>query len=187
VDEKHPIRPVDVNGINKVAGEWYHVLYNNVYGLRACVLRLTNTIGPRMRVKDARQTFVGIWIRRLIEGMPIEVWGGDQLRDLNDVEDVVDALILVAGAPEADGAIYNLGSESIVTLRDLATMLVGLHEGGRVEVMPFPADRKRIDIGDFYSDFRLIKDKLGWRPVVSLHDTLARTLRYYRSNLSYYL
>ena len=68
VDEKHPVRPVDVNGINKMAGEWYHILYNNVYGIRACSLRLTNTIGPRMRIKDARQTFLGVWIRQVLTG-----------------------------------------------------------------------------------------------------------------------
>ncbi len=68
VDEKHLLRPTDVNGINKMAGEWYHILYNNVYGIRACALRLTNTYGPRMRVKDARQTFLGAWVRLLLEG-----------------------------------------------------------------------------------------------------------------------
>lgn len=76
VDEQHPIRPTDANGINKLAGEWYHILYHNVYGLRACALRLTNTYGPRMRVKDARQTFLGVWMRLLVEGQPFEVWGG---------------------------------------------------------------------------------------------------------------
>ena len=60
VDEKHPARPVDVNGINKLAGEQYHLLYNDVYGIRACALRLTNTYGPGMRVRDARQTFLGV-------------------------------------------------------------------------------------------------------------------------------
>ena len=94
VDEKHPVRPVDVNGINKVAGEWYHILYNNVYGIRSCALRLTNTYGPGMRIKDARQTFLGIWIRLLIEGKPIEIWEGQQLRDFNYIDDVVDAFLI---------------------------------------------------------------------------------------------
>src|SRR5689334_5096250 len=96
VDEKHLLRPVDVNGINKMAGEWYHILYNNVYGIRACALRLTNTYGPRMRVKDARQTFLGIWIRLILEGKPFEVWEGEQLRDFTYIEDAIDALLLTA-------------------------------------------------------------------------------------------
>ena len=97
VDERHPLRPVDVNGINKLAGESFHLLYSRVHGIAATALRLTNTIGPRMRVKDARQTFVGVWVRRLVEGEPFEVWGGDQLRDFTYVDDAVEAFLLEIG------------------------------------------------------------------------------------------
>src|SRR5919202_405202 len=118
VDEKHLLRPVDVNGINKMAGEWYHILYHNVYGMRACALRLTNTYGPRMRVKDARQTFLGIWIKQLIDQQPIQVWGdGTQIRDFTYVDDVVEALLMAASDPAADGQIFNLGSDETINLR----------------------------------------------------------------------
>jgi len=187
VDERHPIRPVDVNGINKMAGEWYHILYNNVYGIRGCVLRLTNTYGPGMRVKDARQTFVGIWIRNMLEGKPIQVWGGGQLRDFNYVSDVVNALIIAASREEANGRIYNLGGNEVVSLLDLARVLVVLNGGGEIDVRPFPEDRKKIDIGDYYSDFSSIRESLGWEPLVRLQDGLARTLRYYSSHLKHYL
>ncbi len=103
VDEHHLLRPVDVNGINKMAGEWYHILYNNVYGIPATSLRLTNTYGPRMRIKDARQTFLGIWIKLVLEGKPFEVWGGEQLRDFTYVDDAVDAFLLAATQPRAVG------------------------------------------------------------------------------------
>lgn len=182
VDEKHPIRPVDVNGINKFAGEWYHLLYSKVHGIRSSVLRLTNTYGPGMRVKDARQTFLGIWIRQLIEGQPIKVFGdGHQLRDFNYVDDCVDAL-LVAGANDAAiGKIYNLGSEEVVSLGELAKMMVSLDGGaGRMEIVPFPPERKAIDIGDYYSDFSLIRSELGWAPSVGLKDGLTRCLAFYR-------
>src|SRR5882672_8210733 len=116
VDEKHPLRPVDVNGINKLAGEAFHLLYQRVYGMKATALRLTNTIGPRMRVKDARQTFVGVWIRRLVEGQPFEVWGGEQLRDFTYVDDAVDAFLLSASRREAEGQVFNLGGPPPVTL-----------------------------------------------------------------------
>src|SRR6266571_3789076 len=110
VDEKHLLRPVDVNGINKMAGEWYHLLYNDVYGIRGCALRLTNTYGPGMRVKDARQTFLGIWIRRLIEQKPIQVFGdGKQRRDFNFVSDVVEAILCAAANDAANGQVFNLG------------------------------------------------------------------------------
>ena len=187
VDEKHPIRPVDVNGINKLAGEWYHLLYNNVYGIRACALRLTNTYGPGMRVKDARQTFLGIWIRLLLEGKPIKVFGdGKQLRDFNFVDDCVEALLLAGANNNANGKVYNLGSSEIIGLSDLAKIMVNLGVRGNYELAPFPADRKAIDIGDYYSDYSLITKELGWVPKIDLKEGLKRTLNYYRAHSSHY-
>lgn len=187
VDEKHPIRPVDVNGINKLAGEWYHLLYNNVYGIRACALRLTNTYGPGMRVKDARQTFLGIWIRLLIQGNTIKVFGdGLQLRDFNFVDDCVEALLLAGTSEQANGKVYNLGSAEVISLKDLAIMMTQLGYGGSFELVPFPTDRKAIDIGDYYSDFSLIESDLGWRPKVDLLDGLKRTVAYYKTYYQHY-
>ena len=187
VDERHLLHPTDVNGINKMAGEWYHILYNNVYGIRACVLRMTNTIGPRMRVKDARQTFLGIWIKRLLDGEPIQVWGdGTQIRDFNYVDDAVEALLLAAAKPEADGQIFNLGSNETINLRDLAALLVAINGSGDYEVVPFPPERKPIDIGDYYADYGLIRGALGWEPRVTLRDGLERTLQFYRAEKAFY-
>jgi UDP-glucose 4-epimerase len=188
VDEKHPIRPVDVNGINKMAGEQYHILYNNVFDIRACALRLTNTYGPRMRVKDARQTFLGIWVRLLIEGKPIEVWGGEQLRDFTFIDDMVDALLLAASQDVSNGKIYNIGGDRVVSLADLAGITVAANGGqGTFSIREFPADRKRIDIGDYFANDQLIRTELGWSPRVSLEQGLEQTLRYYRENLAEYL
>jgi UDP-glucose 4-epimerase len=187
VDERHLLRPVDVNGINKMAGEWYHILYNNVYGIRTCALRLTNTYGPRMRIKDARQTFLGIWIRLLAEGKPFDVWDGDQLRDFTYVDDAVEALLLSAVREEAFGKVFNLGGERTVGLKELAAMLVAAHGGGKFSVRAFPEDRKRIDIGDYYADYRAIRESLGWSPRVPLEEGLARTVAYYREHLREYL
>jgi len=187
VDERHLLHPTDVNGINKMAGEWYHILYNNVYGIRAVSLRLTNTYGPRMRVKDARQTFLGIWIRRLIEGETIDIWGdGAQIRDFNYVDDVVDAMLLTAASDEANGHVFNLGSEEITNLGDLAALLVEINGGGSYRIIPYPPDRKPIDIGDYYADYRRIRDQLGWAPQVSLREGLVRTLEYYRQHRERY-
>ena len=187
VDEKHPINPVDVNGINKLAGEWYHLLYNNVYGIKACALRLTNTYGPGMRVKDARQTFLGIWVRLLIEGKPIKVFGdGLQLRDFNYVDDCVEALLLAGASDAANGKVFNLGSTEVVGLKALAEMMVGLGLGGTFELIPFPPERKAIDIGDYYSDFSLITEQLGWKPKVGLLEGLKKTVAYYQKNHCHY-
>jgi UDP-glucose 4-epimerase len=187
VDERHLLHPVDVNGVNKMAGEWYHILYNNVYGIRACALRLTNTYGPRMRVKDARQTFLGIWLKQMIDDEPIQVFGdGTQIRDFNYIDDVVEALLISAVERSADGQIFNLGSDETINLRDLAALLVEINGAGRFKIVPFPSDRKAIDIGDYYADYRLIQGRLGWRPRVALRDGLRRTLEFYRVEKEHY-
>lgn len=187
VDEKHPLRPVDVNGINKLAGESFHLLYAQVHGIAATALRLTNTIGPRMRIKDARQTFVGIWIRRLLEGEPFEVWGGEQLRDFTYVDDAVEAFLLAAMEERAVGRVFNLGGPPPVTLERLAELLVEINRGGTFVVKPFPGDRKRIDIGDYYADDRLISRVLGWKPRTEVRTALARTVAFYRRELRHYV
>ena len=186
VDERHLLRPMDVNGINKMAGEWYHILYNNVYGIRACALRLTNTYGPRMRVKDARQTFLGIWIRLVVEGKPFEVWGGEQLRDFTYVDDAVEAFLLAATRDEANGQMFNLGGCEVMSLQELADLLVQANGSGSYQIRTFPPDRKRIDIGDYYADDRRIRSELGWVSRVNLQEGLARTLAYYREHLEHY-
>jgi UDP-glucose 4-epimerase len=187
VDEKHLLRPVDVNGINKMAGEWYHILYNNAYGIRACALRLTNTYGPRMRVKDTRQTFLGIWIRLLVEGKPFEVWDGQQLRDFTYVDDAVQAFLLAAASEDANGKVFNLGGDCVISLKELADLLVEINGGVEYIVRSFPPDRKRIDIGDYYADSGSIQSILGWEPEVPLREGLARTLAFYREYLEHYL
>jgi UDP-glucose 4-epimerase len=187
VTETHPLNPVDVNGINKMAAEKYHLLYSDVYGIQATALRLTNTIGPRMRIKDARQTFVGLWVRRLLEHKPIEVWGGKQLRDFTDVEDAVDAFLLVATSGSAKGQVYNLGGSEVVELAELAKRMVEINGGGEYQVCDFPADRRAIDIGDYYADFSKIRSELGWAPKKSLGETIGTVLDYYRPRISHYL
>jgi len=186
VDEKHPVSPVDVNGINKLAGEWYHLLYNNVYGIRSTVLRLTNTIGPRMRVKDTRQTFLGIWIRLLVEGKPFEVWDGHQLRDFTYVDDAVDALLMAALSEKTNGRLFNLGADRAISLKELAELLVSVYGSGTYQERTFPADRKRIDIGDYYADDSLIRNTLGWVPEVPLEEALKRTIGYYQTYSKHY-
>jgi UDP-glucose 4-epimerase len=188
VDERHPLQPTDVNGINKLAGEWYHMVYNSVYGLRTVSLRLTNTYGPRMRIRDARQTFIGWWIRQLLEGRTLQIFGdGLQVRDFNYIDDVIEVLLMVAAHDVALGQIYNLGSDDPINLLNLAKLMIEVNGGGGFELMPFPDDRKRIDIGDFYGDYRKIRSKLGWRPVVGLRDGLTRTMDYFRQNLAHYI
>ena len=183
VDEHHPVVPIDVNGVNKVAGEHYHLVYHTAHGLRTSVLRLTNTYGPAMRVKDARQTFVGIWIKNVLTGVPITIYGdGSQVRDLAYVDDVVDAFLRSASTDQAIGTALNIGGSERISLRDLAELLVRCNGSGSVETVPFPDELKAIDIGDYYSDDSAARALLDWAPKVMLEDGLRRTLDYYRAH-----
>ena len=187
VDESHPLAPVDINGIHKLAGEQYHLLYHRLYGLKSAVLRLTNTYGPRMRVKDARQTFIGLWLRDLIEGKPFEVWEGAGLRDFTYVDDAVEALLLAACQPKAQGQAFSLGGGAALSLKDLAGKLVAGFGGGGYALKQFPPERKRIDIGDYQADDRRFRAASGWEPRVPLEEGLKRSLDYYRAHLAHYL
>ena len=187
VDERHPLAPVDPNGVNKAAGEAYHLVYGEVYGLRCSVLRLTNTYGPRMRVKDDRQTFLGTWLRLAVEGEELLVFGdGRQQRDFTYVDDAVDAFLLAGASPEADGEVFNVGGEPPVSLRELAELLVEVAGGGSYRLVPFPEERRSIDIGDYFADDSKIRERLGWGPKVGLREGLERSLAYYREHAESY-
>lgn len=188
VDEKHLAHPTDANGINKLAGELYHILYYRVHGIRTVSLRLTNTYGPRQLMKHSRQGFIGWFIRQVVENREIQLFGdGTQVRDFNYVDDVVDALLAAAVNDRADGEIYNLGGEEPISLRDLVELLIEINGGGSYRFVPFPPEKIRIDIGDFYGDYSKISTALGWRPKVPLREGLRRTIEFYRENLSWYL
>jgi UDP-glucose 4-epimerase len=179
VDESHVARPTDVNGINKLAGEQYHVVYNNAHGVRATVLRLTNTYGPRQLVKHNRQGFLPWFIRQVLDDEEIQLFGdGQQRRDFTYVDDVADALLLAGCTEGTDAQIYNLGGES-ASLLEIVQLLTRLAGRGRYRLVPFPAEKRVIDIGSYEADFGKIRDALGWRPSVSLAEGLARTLAYY--------
>jgi UDP-glucose 4-epimerase len=188
-DELHPVHPTDVNGINKASGEMYHQLYHEVYGLRTTSLRLTNTYGPRQLVKHPRQGFAGWFIRQAVLGEEIQIFGdGQQKRDFNYVDDVVEASLIAATSPEAEGEIFNLGATPPTCLLEFVkTLLEVAGGGGGFRIVPFPDERKRIDIGDFYNDYSKIRRALGWEPRISLRDGLAQSVEYYRRHIDHYL
>jgi UDP-glucose 4-epimerase len=188
VDERHLVRPADINGVNKAAGEYYHLLYNNVFGVRACSLRLTNVYGPRQLIRHNRQGFIGWFIRLAIEDRTIEIYGdGSQRRDFVFVDDAADAF-LRAGASEAcNGEVFNVGGDEPITHRDLATLLVDVAGTGSLALVDWPADKKRIDIGSFYSDSTKFRNTVGWRPTTRLRDGLRQTVAFYRAHLHHYL
>lgn len=187
VDERHLMMPTDVNGINKIAGEMYHLLYNNVYGIRACSLRLTNTYGPRMLMKHNRQGFIGVFIRQVLNGEQIKIYGdGEQRRDYNYVDDVVNAFLLAAADDRANGEAFNLGGLEVFSLMRFVELLIEITGSGSYTLVPFPDEKKKIDIGDFYGNYEKIRSVLGWEPQVRLREGLQKTAEYFRQFKQYY-
>lgn len=188
VNESHLVRPTDINGINKAAGEYYHLVYNNVFGVRACSLRLTNVYGPRQLIRHNRQGFIGWFIRLALEHRTIQIYGdGAQLRDFVHVDDAADAFLRAGATDACNGDVFNVGGAEPISHRDLTTMLIDAAGSGRVEYIEWPAEKKAIDIGSFYSDSSKFRSTTGWTPQVSLRDGLATTLAYYRTHYAQYV
>jgi nucleoside-diphosphate-sugar epimerase len=188
VDEKHRIAPDDVNGINKASAEMYHILYYKAYGIRSTILRLSSCYGPRMRIKDSRQTFIGVWFRNILSSKPIIIVGdGKHIRDLNYSDDVVEALLLAGLSEATNGEIYNLGSSIPMSLIDYAQILIDIYgKGARYELKPINEATKKLDIGNYYGNFNKIKKALGWEPKIDFENGAERTLNYFAQNLEKY-
>ena len=187
VDENHPINHADINSIHKYAAESYLSLYYKIYGIKSCAIRLTNVYGPNMRVKDDKQNFLGIWIKNILQNKPIDVWGsGTQYRDFNYISDCVEAFLLSAKTKKCYGNIYNIGSTKIRNI-DLAKLLININGSGKIVFKQFPKFRKKIDIGDYYSSYKLFNSVTGWKPKISLKQGLKKTIDYYKKNIQYYI
>ncbi|MBI3400523.1 MAG: NAD-dependent epimerase/dehydratase family protein [Acidobacteria bacterium] len=188
VDETHLVRPTDVNGINKAAGEYYHLVYNNVFGIRACSLRLTNVYGPRQLIRHNRQGFIGWFIRLAIENKPIQIYGdGSQLRDFVYVDDAADAFLRAGASDDCNGDVFNVGGDRPISHRDLTTLLVDVAGSGTVQYVDWPPDKKAIDIGSFYADSTRFTRTTGWTPATSLANGLRQTIAFYRQHGAHYL
>lgn len=188
VTEQHLVRPTDVNGINKAAGENYHLLYNDVFGIRACSLRLTNVYGPRQLIRHNRQGFIGWFTRLAVEDREIEIYGdGSQLRDFVYVDDAADAFLRAGANDACNGGVFNVGGDEPISHRDLVTMLLDVAGTGRMRFVDWPPDKKRIDIGSFYADSSRFRATVGWSPQVSLRDGLTASVTFYREHLAHYV
>ncbi|MBS0210540.1 MAG: NAD-dependent epimerase/dehydratase family protein [Planctomycetes bacterium] len=186
VNEDHPTVPLDVNGINKLAAEYYHLLYHVTYGVRSVVLRLTNTYGPRQQIRSNRQGFCGIFIRQALRGEAIQLFGGgQQVRDFNYVDDVIDAMLLGLDTEACLGRVFNLGAPRHYSLVDFVNILQR-HCQFPVTSVPFPDDKKIIDIGDYYGDYSRFAAATGWQPRVDLEAGIERSLDFYRQHKEEY-
>lgn len=187
VDENHPLCPTDINGINNISGESYHILYNNLHGIRAASLRLTNTYGPRHQMRHSRQGFLNWFIRLSLDDRMIDIYGkGNQLRDFNYIDDVVKALLKAGASEKTDGEVFNLGSGNPISVSGVARIVIKIAGSGRYRHIDFPEDKSRIEVGDYYADFNKLKKTMDWKPRISLEEGIERTIDFYRKNKKFY-
>ena len=191
VDEHHPIQPVDYNGVHKYVTSMYHMMLARAGAIDAVVLRLTNVYGPRMALDIPCQGFLSTFLRRLLLGRPLEVFGdGMQVRDPVYVDDAVDAF-LAAGSltphPRTTERVYNIGGAERLTLNEIAS-IASEAAGLCVPVhRPFPERIKAIDIGSYYTDSSLAGRELDWHARIDFASGIRRTLEYCRREMTHYL
>lgn len=186
VTEDHPQEPTDINGINNIAAEKYHLMYTQVYGIKTVSLRMTNTFGPRHQMKHPRQGVLNWFIRQILAGEKVKLYdGGRQVRDVNFVDDVITALLLVGKSDKGWGQAYNLGGVPI-SLVDFVKKVIEVVGKGSLTSVAFPKDRKQIEVGDYVASFEKIKKVYGWQPQVNLEEGIRKTVDYYRKYKKYY-
>lgn len=186
VDEKHIQEPTDINGINSIAAEKYHLLYGKVYGFDVVSVRMTNTFGPRHQMKHPKQGVLNWFIRLLMDKKTVELYGdGLQIRDVNYVDDVVAALLLCAKYKQTDGEVYNLGG-SPITLKEFVQAAIKILGYGKFKLIKFPKIRESIEIGNYVADIKKINEQLLWQPQVSIEDGIRKTIDYYNIYKKYY-
>ncbi len=174
-------RPTDIYSANKIAGEMYHFVYSSAFGLKFTSLRISNAYGPRHQMKHGKYGVLNWFIRLAIEGKKIKVFGtGAQMRDYHYVDDVTGAFLLAGMKDEALGEAFNLGGPEPVRFVDMVKTIVETAGSGGYEFVPWPADRKAIEVGDFTADTGKISRALGWRPRMELGEGIRRTVDFYR-------
>ena len=188
VTEAHLVHPTYVSGINKAAGEYYHLVYNNVFGVRASSLRLSSVYGPRQLLKHSRQGFIGGFIRLVLEDQEVQIFGdGTQLRDFVYVDDAVDAFLRAGASDASNGEVFNVGGLEPIRHRELVELMIRTAGSGRFRCTPWLPEQKALAIGDFYADSAKIGATLGWKPTTLLADGLKRTFDFYRAHFDQYV
>ena len=183
------MRPTDVNGINKAAGEYYHLVYNNVFGVRACSLRLTNVYGPRQLISHNRQGFIGWFIRLAIEDRTIQIYGdGSQLRDFVYVDDAADAFLRAGASDACNGEVFNVGGDEPISHRDLTTLLIEVAGvGPRATTSSGRRTRRRSTSAASTPTRRSSRTRPAGRRPCRCADGLRRTIAFYREHLDRYV
>lgn len=187
-DENHPEFPLDIYSANKCASEMYSLIYAHAFGVKAAVVRLPNIYGPRAAIHSPEFTFNNYFIGLALSGRAITVYGdGAQKRNSLYVADAVDAIIAVAEKKDLGGQVYLAVSDEHYSVKEIAEAIIEIFGKGRLDMVPWPAQRAALEVGDAIFTNKKILQEIGWKPKISLKEGLKLTLDFYQSRLSTYL
>lgn len=187
VDESHPTNPLSIYGVHKLAGEKYHRIYSERFGVRTSILRIPNPYGPRQQMRHAKYSIVGWFIRQALEGKPLTVYGtGEQERDYLYIDDIVDAFLRLGANTKTDGEAYNIGTTEVVRFVDMVDEVLRVVGNGSKKHLPWPKAYEQNETGSYRADTRKIAAAIGWQARVLLRDGITRTAAYYRAHRQHY-
>ena len=183
VSELAETLPLSIYGAHKLTAESYLHIYRRQFGLKSVVLRITNPYGPFQRPEQRSYGVINQFIHEAVRGQTITLFGkGDQLRDYIHIEDVVEAMVMVAASPAALNGTYNVGSGIGTSLAELARLIVDVAGDGKVEHIAWPESEARVETGDFCADISRIKTTIGWTSKVALRDGIGDVISQLRKS-----
>ena len=106
---------------------------------------------------------------------------------VKEAEQQMRISVAEANAKAVDGEIFNLGGDRVISLKELADLVIAANGDGDYVIKTFPPERKKIDIGDYYATDDKFRQATGWRPRVPLDEALRRSIAFYREHLPRYL
>lgn len=180
IDEDHPTEPRVSYGITKLAIEKYLLLYQQLYGIKANILRVANPFGERQRIETA-QGAVGVFLSRAIQNQPVEIWGdGSVTRDYIYVGDVAEAFARAVNY-EGTKSVFNISSGIGTSLNELIDMIERVV--GR-EIVRHYLPARPFDVPVSVLDNTLARQELGWAPQLELEAGIVKTAEWMRRGLA---
>jgi UDP-glucose 4-epimerase len=184
VNEDTPAIPEDVQGIHKLAAESLVRVMAKLKDFNAISLRFGNCFGPRQPVSGEDIGLVGTFVRDVLQGRTVELYGKNRIRPIIYIEDVAAAVLKCAQMRPVDGfQVFNLAGHDII-LEKLLACLIRTAAQGSYTMRDFPTHIKKIDIGNAEFDGEKLRTRLGGLPITPVEAALVPTLAYFREALA---
>jgi len=187
-DENHPEFPTDIYSANKSVSEKFVLIYARTYNLRAKVLRLSNVFGPRATIHSPEFTFNNYFVGLALQGKNITVYGeGRQKRNVIYIGDAVEAIVKALSSEKGNGETFFVAGDEHYSVGQIAEATVKHIGSGKVIHVPWPQERKVIDVGDAVISNKKYKETFDFALKDDLKSGLLKTKKYYAAVLDKYL